>query len=78
MQDQMRMTGIDTELSQVADKYLEAVIQLKSVEQLTQERRKDLIKVIKKVNKTNFIHNGIRIIFRSGHITDSTVVVKNV
>ncbi len=76
-QKQIMMIGIDTDLSVAAEEYLKAVDVLNQSEDYVAGRRKDLIKIMKKIGKTNFTHNGHRFVFRSGHRTESSIVLKS-
>ena len=75
-QKQIMMPGTDTDLSRAADDYLDAVVKRDEAEKKIVICKKDLITVMRKLNKDTFIHGGRRIIFRAGHKVESTIVLQ--
>lgn len=73
---QMTMKGIDTNLSNACDRYIEALDDLKRSKESAEDAAKELIEILKSQRKPSVKHAGVTIYFREGRVTKDKIVVK--
>lgn len=76
MQKQTMIPGSNTDLSDSAEGYLEAVRGLEAAESVVRACKQDLIALMIKHRKKSITHNGKRLSFRAGRTVESTIVLQ--
>lgn len=73
---QMTMRGIDTDLSNACDRFIEARDDLRKAKETEESTAKDLLQILKSQRKPSVKHAGVTIYLREGRVTKDKIVVK--
>lgn len=76
MEDQVKMEGIDTELSMIADEFLRAGNDVIKAKTSLDEVEQRFIDVMREHSKTSITHEGRTFSVRKGHVVKEAIVVK--